>query len=58
MTVTMPEPECVVLKRRGAAEVAKLLSGLSAHEQLAFWRKRTQAMLMRQKAAHPRATLP
>jgi len=44
-----PEPECVALKRRGAEHVAKLVAGMSLQEQLDFWRKRTAAMLIRQK---------
>jgi len=43
------EPECVVLKRRGAKHVEKLIVGMSLQEQLEFWRKRTEAMLKRQK---------
>lgn len=49
MTMTIREPECVVLKRRGAAHVAKLVAGMSLQEQLDFWQKRTEAMLIRQK---------
>jgi len=43
------EPECVVLKRRGAKHVESLISGMSLQEQLEFWHKRTEAMLKRQK---------
>ena len=43
------EPECVMLKRRGAEHVAKLVAGMSLPEQLVFWRQRTEAMLVRQK---------
>ena len=49
MTAMIHEPECVVLKRRGAEHVAKLLAGMSLQEQLEFWRKRTEAMLSRQE---------
>lgn len=49
MMTTIREPECVILKRRGAEHVAKLVAGLSLQEQLAFWQKRTQAMRARQK---------
>jgi hypothetical protein len=49
MTITIREPECVVLKRRGAEHVTKLIAGMSLPEQLAFWQKRTEAMLNRQK---------
>ena len=54
MTTMIREPECVVLKRRGAEHVAKLIAGMSLQEQLEFWRKRTQAMLARQKEFHQR----
>jgi hypothetical protein len=49
MTIMIREPECVVLKRRGAEHVTKLIAGMSLPEQLAFWQKRTEAMLNRQK---------
>ena len=51
MTVMIREPECVVLKRHGAEHVKKLTAGMSQKEQLEFWRKRTKAMLIRQKEA-------
>jgi len=44
------EPECVRLKRRGAEYVAKLIASMSQQEQLEFWQKRTETMLMRQEA--------
>ena len=49
MTAMIREPECVMLKRRGAEHVAKLIAGMSLQEQLEFWRKRTQDMLARQE---------
>jgi len=52
MTVIIHEPECVVLKRHGAEYVAKLITGMSQQEQLEFWRKRTNAMIVRQKESH------
>jgi hypothetical protein len=51
MTVIMREPECVLLKRRGAEYVRQLTSGMSVQEQLEFWRKRTEVMLEGQKKA-------
>ena len=54
MTTRIREPECVELKRRGAEHVAKLIAGMSLQEQLEFWRKRTQAMLGRQRESHQR----
>lgn len=50
MTVMIREPECVRLKRRGAEYVAKLIASMSQQEQLEFWQKRTETMLMRQEA--------
>lgn len=56
MTTMIHEPECVVLKRRGAKHVAQLVAGMSLQEQLEFWRKRTEAMLERQrKSVHKQA---
>ncbi len=54
MKTMIREPECVVLKRRGAEHVAKLIAGMSTQEQLEFWRKRTQAMLIRQQETNQR----
>ena len=50
MTAMIREPECVVLKRRGAEHVAKLLVGMSLQDQLEFWRKRTELMMIRQNS--------
>ena len=44
------EPECVALKRRGAARIFKQLAGKSTAEQLAFWQKRNQRLRARQEA--------
>jgi hypothetical protein len=57
MIAIMREPECVVLKRRGAEHVAQLVTGMSPQEQLEFWRKRTKAMLIRQEASHQKKTI-
>lgn len=38
-----------MLKRRGAEHVAKLIASMSQQEQLEFWQKRTQAMVVRQE---------
>lgn len=48
--MTNREPECVALKRRGAARIFKQLAGKSTAEQLAFWQKRNQRMRARQAA--------
>ena len=48
-TMTTREPECVVLKRRGAEYVAQLLAGKSKQEELEFWGKRTESLRSRQK---------
>ena len=47
--MTTREPECVILKRRGAEHVARLLSGKSKREELEFWDKRTESLRTRQK---------
>lgn len=52
MTAIIHEPQCVLLKRRGAEHVAKLITGMSQQEQLEFWRKRTKAMLVRQEESY------
>ncbi len=43
------EPECVMLKRRGAEYVAQLLSGKTQQEQLEFWRERTERLVSQQR---------
>lgn len=48
--MTIREPECVTLKRRGAEHVAQLLSGKSKREELEFWDKRTESLRSRQKS--------
>ena len=48
--MTTREPECVILKRRGAEHVAQLLSGKSKREELEFWDKRTESLRSRQKS--------
>nr|VFJ75858.1 MAG: hypothetical protein BECKFW1821C_GA0114237_10919 [Candidatus Kentron sp. FW] len=58
MALKIREPECVLLKRRGAEHVEKLIAGMSLQEQLAFWRKRTEIMLERQKQFSRKQTGP
>ena len=58
MTVKIREPKCVVLKRRGAEYVKKLIEGMSLEEQLEFWRKRTESMLKRQKKLSQKQAQP
>ena len=41
--------DCVEMKRAGARRVLEKLTGLSAEEQLAFWRERTEALRRRQR---------
>lgn len=48
--MTTREPECVILKRRGAEHVAQLLSGKSKREELEFWENRTRSLRSRQKS--------
>ncbi len=50
MTAMIREPKCVVLKRRGAEHLAKLVAGMSLQEQLEFWHHRTESMRSRQKS--------
>ncbi len=52
MTIMIREPECVMLKRRRAKYVAKLLVGMSLQEQLEFWRNRTEVILNRQESCY------
>jgi len=47
--MTIREPECVALKRRGAKYVAQLLSGKTQQEQLEFWQERTERLVSQQK---------
>nr|VFK45019.1 MAG: hypothetical protein BECKSD772F_GA0070984_12053 [Candidatus Kentron sp. SD]VFK49638.1 MAG: hypothetical protein BECKSD772E_GA0070983_12073 [Candidatus Kentron sp. SD]VFK80954.1 MAG: hypothetical protein BECKSD772D_GA0070982_11838 [Candidatus Kentron sp. SD] len=54
----MREPECVLLKRLGAEHVEKLIAGMSRQEELAFWQKRTEIMLERQKQSRRRQDHP
>ena len=58
MIMTVYEPECVVLKRHGAEHVSKLVAGMSLQEQLEFWQKRTENMLIRQKKSCKKVYLP
>jgi len=46
------------MKRRGAEHVGKLTAGMSRQEELAFWQRRTEMMLARQKQYHRRADRP
>jgi hypothetical protein len=47
--MTIHEPACVALKRRGAEYVAQLLRGKSEQERLEFWRRRTERLLSKRK---------
>ena len=40
--MTTNEPECVLLKRKGASHVSRLLAGKSLQEELLFWQERTE----------------
>jgi hypothetical protein len=44
----MREPECVVLQHQGAKYVSQLLANKTRQEQLEFWQKRTEALLLLQ----------
>ena len=41
--------DCVAMKRAGARRVQEKLKGMDIEEQLAFWDKRTQKLVARQK---------
>ena len=47
--MTIYEPECVSMKRRGAKYVATLLAGKSRQEELEFWIMRSKKLLAKQK---------
>lgn len=47
--------DCVEMKRRGAALVYEKLKNMSADEELAYWRRRTEEL--RQEQAEARARL-
>ena len=47
--MTNHEPECVMLKRRGAEYVARLLSKEPKYHELDFWAKRTKLLCSKQK---------
>ena len=49
--MTVREPEFMVWKRRGAEHVRRQVEGMSSEEELEFWRKRTEKMRARQRAA-------
>lgn len=46
--MTTHEPKCVVLKRKGAEHVSKLLAGKTEQEKLKFWQERTKQLLAKQ----------
>jgi len=43
--------DCVAMKRAGAAKTRRLTRGMSLQQQLAFWRRETEAMHADQEAA-------
>ena len=55
--MTIREPECVSLKRRGAARIYQQLAGKSMEEQLDFWRTRNERIRARRKAKQTKHTL-
>jgi hypothetical protein len=52
--MTTQEPECMILKHRGAEYVAQLLSGKSRQEELKFWSKRTERLRSQKKSESER----
>ena len=55
--MTTREPECVSLKRRGAARIFQQLAGKSKEEQLNFWRTRNERIRARREAKQTKHTL-
>ena len=45
--MTTNEPDCVLLKRKGAAHIEQLLAGKTLTEELEFWQKRTEKLKKR-----------
>lgn len=43
--------DCVEMKRRGARIIQKKLAGMTAEQQLAFWREQSEELRRRQQAA-------
>ena len=52
------EPECIVLKRRGAKHVAELLSKKQEQNEFDFWNKRTERLRSSQKCSKKYLTTP
>jgi hypothetical protein len=44
----MHEPNCVFIKQQGAQYVSQLLANKTLEEQLEFWQKRTEILLLLQ----------
>lgn len=44
----MHEPNCVIIKQQGAQYVSQLLANKTLEEQLEFWQKRTETLLLLQ----------
>ncbi len=47
--------DCVAMKRAGAAKVHRQTKGMSMRQQIAFWRRETEAMRLEQQAAKRKA---
>ena len=42
--MTTNEPACVLLKRKGASHIEKILANKTFNEELFFWRERTKKL--------------
>lgn len=49
--------DCVEMKRRGAERVRERLSGMTTEEQLAYWDKRYEQLVQRQKEYRVRTSV-
>jgi hypothetical protein len=45
--------DCVAMKRQGAARVYATTKRMSVKEELAYWRKQTTALKLRQRNSRP-----
>ena len=50
--------DCVEMKRRGAEEVQRQITGLTREQELEFWRKQTDKLRERQARARAQRQAP
>ncbi len=46
------EFDCVEMKRKGQERILEMVKGLTAEEELAFWKKKDQELLACKEASH------